>query len=122
MVAQRLKELRKEYKLTQYQVASLLNISRAAYSMYENEKRQLNYEALCKIADYYKVSLDYLFGRTGMREPPTELNSSEAALLFEYRALDARGQENILDMTRLEYEREEKEKNLHCRQYQLSKA
>jgi len=79
--------------------------------MYENEKRQLNYEALCSIADYYQVSLDYLFDRTDMRELPGALSKGEAELLFEYRALDIRGQENILNMARLEYGRERKEKS-----------
>jgi transcriptional regulator with XRE-family HTH domain len=111
MVAQKLKELRKEHKLTQSEVADILNISRAAYSMYENARRQLNYEALCTIANYYKVSLDYLFDRTDMRELSMVLSRAESSLLLEYRALDARGQENILDMTRLEYERVRKEKN-----------
>jgi transcriptional regulator with XRE-family HTH domain len=120
MVAQKLKELRIEHKLTQNEVAILLNISRAAYSMYENEKRQLNYEALCKIADYYHVSLDYLFERSASREISSRLNPAEDELLFQYRALDARGKENILDMTKLEYEREEKEKNLQFRQRNLS--
>ena len=111
MVAQKLKKLRTEHKLTQAEVADILNISRAAYSMYENEKRQLNYEALCTISDYYKVSLDYLFDRTDMCEISMTLSRAESSLLFEYRELDARGQENILDMTRLEYERQSKEKN-----------
>jgi transcriptional regulator with XRE-family HTH domain len=110
VIAQKLKQLRSEHKLTQSEVATLLNISREAYSMYENEKRQLNYEALCSLADYYQVNLDYLFGRTEMRELPGKLSKGEAELLFKYRALDTRGQENILNMARMEYEREGKEK------------
>ena len=112
MVAQKLKKLRTEHRLTQSEVADILNISRAAYSMYENKKRQLNYEALCTIADYYKVSLDYLFDRTDIRELTKVQSITESTLLLEYRALDVRGQENILDMTRLEYERGVKEKKI----------
>jgi len=110
MVAHKLKKLRTEHKLTQSEVADILNISRAAYSMYENEKRQLHYGALCTIADYYKVSLDYLFDRTDIRELAKPRSITESTLLFEYRSLDARGQENIIDMTRKEYERECKKK------------
>jgi transcriptional regulator with XRE-family HTH domain len=110
MVAQKLKELRTEHKLTQNDVAALLNISREAYCMYENERRQLNYEALCIIARYYKVSLDYLFGRTGIRDLPAELTEDEEELLSQYRELDVRGQENILDMARMEYKRQTREK------------
>lgn len=110
MVAQVLKELRVEHKLTQNDVAALLNISREAYCMYENEKRQLNYESLCTIANYYRVSLDYLFGRTHIRELPAALTKEEEILLSQYRALDVRGKENILQMAQMEYSRQTREK------------
>ncbi|KWW17949.1 hypothetical protein AS888_20780 [Peribacillus simplex] len=32
--------------------------------MYEQGKRQLDYNSLIQLAEYYKVSLDYLFQRT----------------------------------------------------------
>lgn len=105
MVAQKMKELRMEQKLTQYQLAFILKISREAYSMYENDKRQPNYETLCMIADYYHVSLDYLFGRTNIRTMPVEMDENESKLLFEYRALDERGKENVLALANLEYNR-----------------
>ena len=99
------------HKLTQNDIAALLNISREAYSMYENDKRQLNYQSLCIISNYYHVSLDYLFGMTNTPELSTALSNDEATLLSQYRELDARGQENILDITRLEYERKNREKD-----------
>nr|WP_319487367.1 helix-turn-helix transcriptional regulator [uncultured Caproiciproducens sp.] len=106
MVARKLKELRTEHKLTQNEIATLLNISREAYCMYENEKRQLNYEALCFLADFYHVSLDYLFDRSddpGHSEP---MSKDEMMLLSYYRDLDERGRESILDMAKMEYKRE----------------
>ena len=105
MVATRLKELRKEHKLTQNTVSALLNISREAYSMYENNKRQLNYESLCIISNFYHVSLDYLFGRSDTPELLEALSKDESTLLLQYRELDARGKENVLAIARLEHER-----------------
>jgi transcriptional regulator with XRE-family HTH domain len=119
MVAQKMKILRMEQKLTQYELAVILKISREAYSMYENEKRQPNHETLCMIADYYNVSLDYLFGRTNIRSLPVEMNEKENKLLLEYRALDGRGKENILTMADLEYARMEGERNLSSRQHNI---
>ncbi len=112
MVAQKLKELRTTHKLTQNDISALLNISREAYSMYENDKRQLNYESLCIISNFYQVSLDYLFGRTNTPALPTSLSKDEATLLSQYRELDVRGQENILAMTQLEYEREGRDESI----------
>jgi len=109
VVATRLKELRKEHNLTQNTISGLLNISREAYSMYENNKRQLNYESLCIISNFYHVSLDYLFGLSNTSESPEALSEDEHILLLQYRELDTRGQEIILGITKLEYERKSRE-------------
>lgn len=59
----RLKELRKEKNLTQEKMANLLNMTITCYNYYEKEKREPSVETLCKLADFYNVSLDYLVGR-----------------------------------------------------------
>lgn len=62
----RLKDLREDSDLTQTQVASLLNISQVAYSYYEIGKRSIPLELLCKLADYYNTSIDYILYRTNI--------------------------------------------------------
>ena len=62
-VSLRLKELRIENELTQERVAELLRVSRVVYNRYENEQRTVPLEILWALADYYKVSIDYLVGR-----------------------------------------------------------
>lgn len=59
----RLKELRKEKNLTQSEIANKLFITQNGYSSYENERTEPSVETLCKLADFYNVSLDYLVGR-----------------------------------------------------------
>lgn len=58
-----LKKEREEKKLTQKEIAKILNIKQQTYNNYETGKRTPDIEMLIKIADYYKVSLDYLTGR-----------------------------------------------------------
>lgn len=41
-----------------------LGVDRTTYSMYEQGNREMDYQLLIKLADFYKVSLDYLFNRT----------------------------------------------------------
>lgn len=65
----RLKDLREDTDLTQTQVASLLNISQVAYSYYEIGKRSIPLELLCKLADYYNTSIDYILYRTNISTP-----------------------------------------------------
>ncbi len=56
----KLLELRQEHDLTQKQLCSDLNISRANYSYFENGRRIPDLNTLLLIAEYYSVSLDEL--------------------------------------------------------------
>lgn len=58
-----LKELRRSEKLTQQELADKLQISRVNYTRYELDYVYPDYDTLIAIADFYDVSLDYLFGR-----------------------------------------------------------
>ena len=53
----KLRELRKNLKITQAELASQLGISRDTYKNYEQERTQMNYEMLIRVADYFNVSL-----------------------------------------------------------------
>ena len=60
----RLKQLRKEKKLSQLRLAIDLDMNQNTISRYENMEREADYETLIRFADYFKVSLDYLLGRS----------------------------------------------------------
>ncbi len=60
----RLKELRKQNKISQLKMALDLNMNQNTISRYENMEREADYATLIKLADYFDVSLDYLLGRT----------------------------------------------------------
>ncbi len=62
-IGENLKKLRKQKKLTQNQVAKVLNISRQAYCRYENGQRELSLATLCQIADFYEETTDAILGR-----------------------------------------------------------
>jgi len=63
----RLAQLREELGLTRKEVAEKLNIDQTTYGKYELSKRQPDYDTLQKIASFYNVSVDYLLGRTNVR-------------------------------------------------------
>ncbi|MDD2477270.1 MAG: helix-turn-helix transcriptional regulator [Dysgonamonadaceae bacterium] len=60
----KLRKLRIEKGLTQADLAATLSLGESTISFYESNKRQPDYETLTKIADLFKVSTDYLLGRT----------------------------------------------------------
>ena len=64
----RIRDLREDKDLTQTEVSKMLNITQVAYSYYELDKRNIPLESLCKLADYYNVSIDYILYRTGKKD------------------------------------------------------
>lgn len=60
----RIRDLREDHDLTQTAISKMLNISQVAYSYYELGKREIPLNLLCKLADFYKTSVDYLLYRT----------------------------------------------------------
>jgi len=63
-----IKEIRKQRKLTQVQMAELLSTSYRAYQHYEAGTREPNIKTLKKIADTLDVTTDYLVGRDPKKE------------------------------------------------------
>lgn len=64
IVAKRMKELREGLKLSQAKLASQLdNIEQTAIFRYESGQSFPPYGVLMQYADFFDVSLDYLFGR-----------------------------------------------------------
>ena len=59
----KLKELRKNFGLTQTELAEKTGLSRVNYTRYENGKIRPDYETIIKLADFYDISLDELFDR-----------------------------------------------------------
>ena len=72
----RIKDLREDNDLTQKDLSKILNISQVAYSYYELNKRSIPLELLCKLADYYNTSIDYLLYRTDIFKPYPKNSSS----------------------------------------------
>ena len=65
----RIRDLREDDDLTQEYIAKIvLNCTRSAYSKMEAGSRLISISDLIKLADFYKVSLDYLVGRVDNKE------------------------------------------------------
>ncbi|MDR2559063.1 MAG: helix-turn-helix domain-containing protein [Oscillospiraceae bacterium] len=69
MDLRRIKDLREDADLFQWQIAKILNISERAYSSYETRDRQIPLDVLYNLADFYNTSVDYIMGRTDEKKP-----------------------------------------------------
>lgn len=58
-----IRALRNKNKLTMKELSKILGVAESTISLYENEKRQPDNDTLCRLADYFNVSIDYLLGR-----------------------------------------------------------
>ncbi|MCY6957918.1 helix-turn-helix domain-containing protein [Clostridium brassicae] len=71
-LSERLKELRNEAKLSQKDLAKKLKLSSSTIGMIESGKREGNKETIQKIANFFGVSIDYLYGNDIKETAKTE--------------------------------------------------
>ncbi|MFE6167046.1 helix-turn-helix domain-containing protein [Viridibacillus arvi] len=77
MLSANLKKLRDSQKLTQADVADRIGVARTTYAMYEQGKREPDIDTINKIASYYKVTTDYLLGRSDSNPLPINMDEEE---------------------------------------------
>lgn len=63
----RFKDLRNESGLTQFEIGKILKVSQRTVSNYELGDRFPDEQLLNSIADFFNVSVDFLLGRTNIR-------------------------------------------------------
>ncbi|WP_195603847.1 helix-turn-helix domain-containing protein [Clostridium tyrobutyricum] len=72
-----LKQLRYEKGVKQEDVAKTIGISKSGYGYYEQGRSMPDPEMLLKLAKYFNVSVDYLLGRTDIKNVPAKDISNE---------------------------------------------
>ena len=60
----RLRDLREDHDLTQDTIGKLLGTTQQQYYKYEKGIQEIPAHHLITLADFYKVSVDYLLGRS----------------------------------------------------------
>ena len=117
MFAKRLEKLRLERELTHQQMADMLGVTRQAYGNYENGKREPDFKTLDILAEFFKVSLDYLMGKSAIRsiqnqyEPTsTEIEDviKKADLQFDGAPLNDEDKEDIIEFIKVVLRRNKK--------------
>lgn len=68
-LCERIKELREDHDLTQFQLSELLGCAKYTYQRYEYGDLLLPSDKLSQLADYYGTSADYILGRTNVEKP-----------------------------------------------------
>ncbi|MCQ2010584.1 helix-turn-helix domain-containing protein [Sporolactobacillus sp. STSJ-5] len=117
MLNDRLSELRTERKLRQEDLARKIGIARTTYAMYEQGKRNPDYDTLQKLADFFGVTRGYLLGDTD--NPNEEIDAELKNLLEdpdfmvaykEYPGSPEEAKEDLIGFLKLIKERDERKK------------
>ena len=87
-----LKLLRKESGISQQKLADAIGMTQQSINQYENHDTEPDIMTLCKLADFFETSIDFLTGHTDIRnhiEPTSayHLNDDEGEVIDKYRAL-----------------------------------
>ena len=62
MIGERLKKLRKEYKINQEDLGAIVGVQKSSISLYETNKIEPSDKIKVKLAKHFNISLDYLLG------------------------------------------------------------
>jgi hypothetical protein len=85
-----IKAAREKQGLTQQKCADLFDVKLRAWQTYEQGVSEPKFEVLCKIADVFGVTTDYLLGREPAPDPFAERNlnkESEDDVIDKYMSL-----------------------------------
>ena len=97
--------LRKEKGLTQDELAQKLGISKSSVAMWETGQRLPSPDVYELIADYFNVDIDYLYGRTDIRQrvrfdesgnAQRTLLTDESQLLDAFDKLNSDGKQKVM--------------------------
>lgn len=100
-ISKKIKELREEKQISQYQLALALQLPRYILSNIEQGRTEPNLDYLVKLADYFGVTTDELLGRENFATGNViitgeQLSADEKQLLELYRALPIRDKAELV--------------------------
>lgn len=74
----RIKQLREENNWTQLELSKKMNCAMSSIAMYENGTRKPSMEVLIKLSEIFDCSIDYILGKSDIRNPEELKNIKHA--------------------------------------------
>lgn len=80
------------------EIQDIAGVSSPAISGWKNKGSLPKGEVLCRLANYFEVTTDYLLGLSEVRKPRPGLTEEEVLLLEAYRSATAQGRFHIIQV------------------------
>ncbi|KJS23119.1 MAG: hypothetical protein VR72_02835 [Clostridiaceae bacterium BRH_c20a] len=114
----RIKLLREEMDISRDDLAKKIGVTYHAMSKYEISEREPDFELLNKLAKFFNVSVDYLLGRTSIRnsnlDDSSEIEIEEllkkSNVQFDGVPLDEEDKEDLLEFIKVAWKQINKRK------------
>ena len=80
MIGQTIRDLRKQRKMSQTELAKILHVSQQTVTAWETGKAEPSSSAISSLADYFNVTTDYLLGRPEKKDDNVDYVALDKAL------------------------------------------
>lgn len=98
MIGQRIRDLRKQKRMSQTELAKSAGVSQTTVTAWETGKAEPSSSAVAKLADIFNVTTDYLLGRPNMQETKkddVELSDDDVIMTWRGKPLSDEDRELI---------------------------
>ena len=121
MIGQRIKERRKELKITQTQIQQETSISSGNLSCIENGKYLPSAVALLELSKILDCSIDWMLtGKSSISENSTILDNKETKLLNGFRELSEDDQEELIGLLEMKLRKTHKARETSAKSSELT--
>lgn len=98
MIGQRIRDLRKQKRMSQTELAKSAGVSQTTVTAWENNKAEPSSSAVAQLADIFNVTTDYLLGRPDKQETKkddVELSDDDVIMTWQGKPLSDEDRELI---------------------------
>lgn len=98
MIGQRIRDLRKQKRMSQTELAKSAGVSQTTVTAWETGKAEPSSSAVARLADIFNVTTDYLLGRPNKQETKkddVELSDDDVIMIWRGKPLSDEDRELI---------------------------
>ena len=102
MIGQRIRDLRKQKKMSQSELAKIIGVTQTTITAWETGKAEPSSSTVANLADYFGVTTDYLLGRPEEKKEKdsnsVDLADMDALLTYQGKQIPDQDRELINDL------------------------